>query len=355
MSAVVRGVVIEMPELMLDATKAIERISRKVLGFEEEVGPLGEFAIGAKESLEDFRAEHPILRPSADPGWLEQGFESFATSIGAGAPGAAAGFGIGSLGGPFAPITGPMGAIIGFALSGGITFGLSEYQNVIDMADEQGIPRSESEPAAVASGVAEGGFEFASDLLTAGILKIGSPLTAPAREGFKNGIRQLFKVGFKEAALRSGAVIGSETSMEMITAGIQAEQYKKIGLGDMEFWGGVKEAFGPAFVASVLFAGVGTGAASLHRRSLRRSIESGAVDQERRLAAANQVENILRHVDNNVADVWRDNAYEAIQNNDDIDIENADLITLRASERAAQRTPEEEITPEDISLPWSQP
>lgn len=151
-------------------------------------------------------------------------------SISSGAPGAVAGFAIGSLFGPASPITAPMGALIGFALSGGVTFGLAEYESVIQMADEQGISREESEPAAIISGLAEGGFEFASNLITGGILKVATPLTIPAREGLKTGIRQIFKMGLKETLIRGGAVLASETSMEMLTAGVQVEQYKKLVL-----------------------------------------------------------------------------------------------------------------------------
>ena len=82
---------------------------------------------------------------------------------------------------------------------------------------------------------------------------------------------------------RVGAVLASETSMEMLTAGVQAEQYKKIGIGDSTFWEGAKEAMGPAFVASVIFAGIGTGATRLHRSSIRRNIENGEINPTKRM------------------------------------------------------------------------
>jgi len=349
-SGIVRGVAVEMPSLFLDTVGATERIARKALGYEkeQEVGPIGEMARAGKEGLEQFRSEHSILRAKEKPGIISQGVEAAAMSISSGAPGAVAGFGIGSLFGPASPVTAPMGALIGFAMSGGLTFGLAEYENVIQLADEQGIDRAESEPAAIWSGLAEGGFEFASDLITGGLLKVAKPLTAPAKEGLKSGIRQVFKMGVKEALARSGAVLASETSMEMLTAGVQAEQYKKIGLGDATFWEGAKQAMGPAFVASVIFAGIGTGATRLHQVSIRRKIENGAIDPKKRMQAANEVGEILGQVDKDLAKVWRINATEAIKNKENIDIDDPDLIRATAVNRADQEPGG--ATPENIEV-----
>ena len=196
-SGAVRGATVEMPGLFLDAAGATERIARKALGFDQahEVGPIGEFAKSGKAFLEDVRSEHPILRAKKTPGIIEQGVEAATMSLASGAPGALIGFGLGSLGGPLSPVTAPMGALIGFALSGGMTFGLAEYESVIQMADEQGFDRRESEPAAIISGIAEGGFEFLSDLITGGLLKVAAPLSVPAKEALKTGFRHTFKMG----------------------------------------------------------------------------------------------------------------------------------------------------------------
>jgi len=332
-SGVARGVAIEAPSLGLDALKATERIARRMVDLPEK-GPIGEFATEAKEDIQQYAEESPFLRAKREPGVIAQGVEAATQSMAAGSPGALAGFGVGTLaGGPFAPITGPMGALIGFALSGGVTFGLAEYQSVIDMADKEDIPRSESEPAAIISGLYEGGFEFASNVMTGGIMKVAKPLTTPAKETLKTGIRQLFKTSLKDVMVRGAAVMASETSMEMMTAGFQAEQYKKIGLGDADFWEAAKDAMGPAFVASIIFGGVFAGSASLHRRKIQRNIENGAVKPETRMKAVAEVEEILKGIDPNVAEAWRVNASEAVKDGRDIEIDKSDIINFTAKHR----------------------
>lgn len=351
-SGAVRSVAIQAPSMSMDVLKATERIGRRLVGLPEE-GPIGAFATETKEDIQEYAQRSPFLRAKEAPGIIAQGVEAAGQSLTMGVPGALAGFGIGSLGGPLAPITAPMAALVGFALSGGITFGLAEYQNVIDMADKEDIKRSESEPAAIISGIYEGGFEFLSDILTGGIMKVTKPLTTPAKEALKTGIRQLFKTTLKETMLRGAAVSLSETSMEMMTAGFQAEQYKKLGLGHMEFWEAATEAMGPAFVASVIFGGVFAGSAALHRRKIQRNIENGAVDPKVRMGSAAEVEQILKGIDPNLAETWRVNSAQAIKESKDIEIDKTDIITASVEQRSLRRAMEsgkavEDITQEDI-------
>lgn len=299
-----------------------------------EVGPIGRAAGKVGEAYEDLKLESPFLNAAPEyregglKGAISQGVQSVTQSLAAGVPSAVAGSLIGSA----IPVVGTVaGGIAGFALGAGSQFGLAEFDRTIRDADALGRRREESEPAAIRKGLYEAGFEFLSDIITGGASGLLKPLTKPALKTLEQGVRQLTKEGFKKTLARGAAIVAGETSTELVTAGLQAQEDTKLGLGNDTFWDAARDAFGPAIVASVLFGGIATGAAHLNRRSIMNDLSSRDTPADKRFAAAKAVEKTLKDIDPRIAKVWAASAHDAITKKQPIPLDE-DLV---AAERRA--------------------
>jgi N12 class adenine-specific DNA methylase/GGDEF domain-containing protein len=287
----------------------------------EESGPIDKLAAAGIEGIKEFREDHPILQPKYHggvKGAITEGVQAVVTSIEAGIPGALAGAAVGSV------VPGPgtaLGGLVGFATSAGVVFGLAEYDRTIEDADAAGISREESEPAAIRKGLYEGGFEFLSDIIGGKVLGLTKPLAKPAMETIEAGARELFKLGWKKQLQRMAGVAAIETGSELVTAGAQAEEDRRIGLGNARFWEAAGDAFGPAFVASIIFGGIGGTVNHLQRKSLRNSLENPETNVLKRIQAANEVTKTIEEVNVDVAKVWQKYAERAIAAGKPIDLD----------------------------------
>lgn len=300
------------------------------------------------EKLKKIESRSALLQPGPKgtrglSGIVREGVTQATQSLVAGAPGALAGAAIGVLGGPASPVTVPLGAVVGFALSGGTQFGMAQFDDVIERADKAGIPRDVSQGAAVREGLYEGGFEFASDLLGGLLMGVAKPLSAPAKETLRQGVQSMFKEGFKQKAkqyaINTGKVMATEVPMEMATGGLQAEEERKIGLGDQRFWDAAKDAFGPTMVASMIFGGVGSVATNLQNRNTLKALQDPNIKPSERMRAVREVEETIKEVDPTAARAWGHNAQKAVLNGETIPI-NEDVIAL-AEQQEGQQTPPE--------------
>jgi len=274
-----------------------------------------EAATSGIESIERFREETPFVQPTPQSKegwrrWVTEGVEAAVQSLLAGAPGAVAGAGIGTLFGP--GVGTAIGALIGYALSGGVQFGLAEYDSFIEEAEKKGIPKSEAQTNAMLSGMAEGGFEFVSNILEGLTVGIAKPLTTPAKSALKAGLKQIFRTGFRQHLKKAGGIMFAEVSTETATAGVQAELAHDIGMGDVRFWEAAQSALGPTAVASIIFFGVGSSITSLQRRDIAKKLADTQEDKKIRLSAVNEVYKTLKDVDADIARVWKMNATIAV-------------------------------------------
>jgi len=240
--------------------------------------------------------------------WTHEGVRAVTTSLAAGLPTAAAGFFLG----------GPVGAVVGFGLGAGTTFGIAEFDSSLEEAKQAGIPLDKAIEPAIRNGVYEGGFELAGDLLslyTLGATKLVSPI---AKEALQGGIKALFKTGWKQALKRGAGATAIETGTELLTAGFQTEERRALGLTQQTFMDGVSEAFGPAFVASLIFVGISGGAIKLNRKKAINTLEDGNADPKQRRAVAKAVYDTLKEVDPVMAASWQKNSLKAIANKESI-------------------------------------
>ncbi len=301
-----------------------------------EAGSVGREGITGTviSAAEKFKAEHPFVADVEREGFsraVHQGIRSATTSIVAGLPGLAAGAAAGLAGGPLAEVTVPVGALIGFATSGAGTFGLAEYDSTLEEANRAGVDRSVSEPAAIMSGIAEAGFEFAGNILEGLTLGAAKIFTAPGKAALKQGVKGLIKQSAGQLIKRQLGVAAIETGSEVLTGGIQAEIKRGIGLTDQKFMDGAVEAFGPALVASAIFGGLGAGGLAVHKKARTAELSNPNTAPETRAAIAAEVGNAIREVDPDVANVWDTTSAAAIERGETIEVGD-DLTTLRTQE-----------------------
>jgi len=228
------------------------------------------------------------------------GVESMPSSVAAGVPGAA----IGSFGGP-------LGAYLGYALSGGSLMGMAEYQNFLNEYEKEfgKTPDSRIKAHAALSGLAEGGFEFLSDLL-GGRAIFGKWLDAP-----KKSLKELIRKPLKEHLKAAGTVMSAEVPTEIATAGVESWARQQSGIDTFVPGEAMKEAAIPAAVMSMLFFGGGTGLQALRSRRIESSLINKDADPAQRLRAANDVnQSILSSfVDNatgKVSDIGKETSAE---------------------------------------------
>lgn len=325
---------------LLDSTRmgfqAVRALTPQT-GPEPEPGSLRERLTTGIENIERFKEEHPFFQETPGQTGVSRavhgGVRSFAQSLGAGIPAALAG---GAAGSALGPAGTAVGGVLGYALGGAAQFGLAQYEDVMERGIKQKMSegmtfedaKAAVEPAAMREAAYEGGFEGASDILSGLTMGAGKVVSSVGKEALKTAIKDLTKVGFKEFAKRAAGVAGIETGSEMLTAGAQAEEEKVIGLGTSDFWSAAKDAFGPAFVASTLFAGLGHANVRAAQRDLVRSLEDPSVDPKRRAAAVDEIGKTLDAYDPGIAKVWMQNANAAIEDNQSISANNR-LVDLQ--------------------------
>ncbi|MDO9566619.1 MAG: hypothetical protein Q7J15_07765 [Candidatus Desulfaltia sp.] len=271
----------------------------------------------------------PILKKPEDTGAIYQGIRSAVTSLTARVPYMAAGAALGSA---VAPGLGTfIGALGGYIFGGATLFGLAEYDSFIENAVQskqfkQGkITKDQIESGAIKSGLHEAGWEFASDIITGVVTLttggIGAPVGKAGMTALKEWAKTLFKTSGKEMAKRATAIVAGEVSTEMATAGFQTEEMYKLGLTDARFMDGMKQAFGPAFVASLIFAGFFEGGARLNRRKVKSALENAKVNPEIRTEVVNYVQGEMAKISPELADTWGELATQSIENNESISMD----------------------------------
>lgn len=269
--------------------------------------------------MEEFKEETPFLRAKQSSGlgrWLREGGESATTSLSTAATGAIAG---GLIGGPAGAIA---GGVIGW-IAGAPLFGLAEYDSVIEEGMNSSrfkngeFTREELESAAIKSGVAEAGFEFASNLLDIVFLKGGGKfLTAGARAAAKESYRALITGGIKGTAKRAGLVMAAEVPSELATAAVQTDPHNLITGEEKRWFESASEALGPTIVASLIFGAIGDAGfrsnIKRHETILSHPL-SGAVNREARMKSVEAVGKELDRVAPQYSKPWRDNATQAVE------------------------------------------
>lgn len=279
-------------------------------GAEAGVGEgVGGAIIGGAQKIKERHDLEPKERTGLSR-WIHGGIRAATTSLAAGAPGVLAGIAATS----WIPIPGArvLGAIAGYALGGATLFGVAEYDSTLEEALKAGVDPEKAEPAAIRNGLYEGGFEFAANILEGVTMGAGRIITRPAKEALKEGVKSLFKIGAKQAIKRGAGVAAIETGSEMLTAGLQTEEYRKLGLTKQRFYDAAKEAFGPAFVASLIFGGVAEGGLQLNRKRLEKVLKDPNSKPEERLAVAKEVYSKISEVDQELAEQWKESALDAI-------------------------------------------
>lgn len=270
----------------------------------------------------------PILKEIEDAGAIYQGIRSAVTSLTARAPYMAAGAAVGTA---FSPIGTFIGALGGYVFGGATLFGLAEYDSFIENAVQskrykQGkITKDQIESGAIKSGLHEAGWEFASDIVTAtttiAMGGMGAPVGKAGMTALKGWAKTLFKTSGKEMAKRATAIVAGEVSTEMATAGFQTEEMYKLGLTDARFMDGMKQAFGPAFVASLIFAGFFEGGVRLNRRKVKNALENTDVSPEARIEVVNYVQGEMAKISPELADTWGNLAAQSIENKESISMD----------------------------------
>jgi len=312
-----------------------------------EHGPVGRFATKSIEAIEDFRAKKPWMQPKEGfAGMVSEGFAMTTMSLMSAIPGALAGAGLGALGGtaggPLAPLTVPAGAAAGFVLGGAVQFGAAQIDDFLNRSDKAGVPREKSEPIAVAAGLVEGGLEGLFNWLSLITFGLSKPLTIPAQVAMKKGIGAVFKVGIKQYAKQAAQLASVEIPTEILQEGIGAELERKIGIGDTRFWDAAKQVIGPTAVSSILFTGFFGSINMVNRKRIKKALTDPAIPIGQRKEAALLVENAVKEVNPELAQVWGHNAFVAIENGEAIEIDES----LVGVEEVAPTVPGEEVIEE---------
>ena len=295
--------------------------------------------------MQRFQEETPFLntKPSEGIGrWVREGARSAVTSLSTALPGAAAG----------AMAGGPVGAVAGGVASyilGAPLFGVAEY----DSAMEEGfnseqyksgkITKEQIAEMAMKSALAEGGFEAASNILETASFGLLKPATTLAKGAIKQPLKMMLKDSIKTRLAKIGATMAAETGSEVLTGGVQTEARYDIGLTEQRFMDGMKDSFGPALVASMLFAGFHGGMNAARRKQVSNALENPEVDQQNRFAAANDVLSEIKAKAPEYAESWKRYSTEAIQNNQAISLDDS-IVDMQAEQHVAVETQKAQST-----------
>jgi hypothetical protein len=303
-------------ESLLRAGKTLNKVTFESPGLQKSLSNL-------ISGIQTYQNETPLLQQNPNLGYIGQaitkGIESAIQSRLIGIPGAVAGAGIGAVvsvaGGPEAI---PGGAILGFALGGGGIAGLAEYDQFMEQVQpliKKGlVSKEDAHTAALWSGIAEFGFEAVSDYIEARLMKF--PGLSIEKQAAKTVVKEIFGVGYKNLLKRLGkteliSVLG-EVPSEMATAAIQSELRRGVGLPSERWYNAAGEAFGPSFVAAMIFGAVGQTSQELQRRSSYNTLIDGKAPILNRMNVADAVYNELKSVDPLMASQWRQSSYASI-------------------------------------------
>jgi hypothetical protein len=279
-------------DLVRDATTAgIERIK----GWEEEYPRIFKISQEAQDSA--------VRRA------IFGGVQGWVPSLAFGSIGAVAGTVIG----------GPAGTMVGFGLGAGGMFGMAEYDQFMEDAENQGISRDEAFPYAIASALVEGGGEAIADMLAFKLLGTTGGAIAP----FKGSIKQMMKVAIKPLALAALKQMPVEVGTEMVQGSSQVMLRNMAGVDAGEPWKAALEAIGPAMVMTMLFGASGGVKQGINLRGARKALENGAADPTVRQNAADFVTAQLGKVDKDLAELWKFNTRQYIEAGYDIPIDRA--------------------------------
>lgn len=279
--------------------------------------------------MQEYKEESPFLQPSQEEGWggdWRQGVESAVTSLSTAAPGAVIG---GVLGSSLGPLGTAGGAWVGGQISrilGAPMFGVAEYDSYVeeglksDKFKRGEITREEIESAGMRSGFYETAFEFGSNVLEAIIATpgIGKLMGAPAKQAYKQSIKQLVSGGIKGTRNRIIKTLGAEVPSELVTAALQAGEYNLLTDDEQSWFDAAKEALGPAMVASLIFGGM----ADIGFRSGVKGhvdvLSNADAEIKDRLKSVDAIGKELDVVAPQYAQEWRLNATSAVQNGQSI-------------------------------------
>lgn len=250
---------------------------------------------------------------------------------------------------------GPIGTILGAAVSGGTIFGLAEYdrfaQDIYEYNKkhpDEAIPDDVWKAYATASAIQEGGLEFLSDAVLAKMFRWGD-----AGLPFKGTVRSIleqggFKAGAKNFLKAYTASAAAEVSTEMAQSALETGLRSEAGLPQEQTpWQSAVDAIGPTLV-STLILGAGSHAMSARQRGhIVDALVDPTVDPVVRFDAAHAVYSELQKFDKanstSLADKWGNVALYRIANNEAIDID-ADVAQAKGiMEIAADKEKESQL------------
>jgi diguanylate cyclase (GGDEF)-like protein len=265
------------------------------------------------QSIQDYTQKQVEERPWLQPDPLHTNwFSQAAESTGQMAAGAAINLPLAFTGSPTA-----------FAAGMGVTYGMSAYQSVLDRAQpliEAGeLSEEDAFEAAVVSGLAEGATEMAADRFFLGLSKFGGKFTGPAKEGVKRGVLKFLQPTLSKA-VRNMVLGGTgEAVTESITAVIQNEQEREIGLTTAKTMDAVAEVYGPSFIMGAFF-GLG---GNVYQRSKFKGLvkDINGDDPRKQIDAIDNVYRQLYAQDPNIARSWLKASYTAVLTDQKIDLE----------------------------------
>jgi len=311
---------------LIDYTEMVPRELRALPGGpkagQDKEGLMGRMVTG----IEKYKETHPQYKMPESKGiWgaIHGGLRAAATSMAAGLPGMAAGAATGAAlgGGVFSPVTAFIGGVLGYATSGALQFGLSQYDSAMEEALDAGKSMKQAESYALKTSIYEGVFEFGADLLEGATFKLGSIFTAPVKNIVKASLRDLFTHNLKNAVKRTAMIAAIETPSEMLTGGMQAEAAHDINLGDMRFWDAAKQAFGPAFVASLIFGGIGAAGVYKYKKGVKAALTDPSKSFEERMTAIKTISEVIKPYSPEAANAWDIVGFDAVAQNKPIDLD----------------------------------
>jgi hypothetical protein len=307
---------------------------------------LGKFANWLIVNQEQFEKDHPEIYQKAidetEVGrWYREGARSVIPSLGASLPGAAVGAWMG----------GPVGAIAGYALSGGTIFGLAQYDQVVDDVvkwneahvnqPELQIPKDVYRSEAFKQAIVEGGFEAANDLIESKVFGLGSALKGPVKETLRSILQQGWKGGSKNFLLAQAKAQPAEILTEMAQQGYQAHSNKEMGITSDDPWDVAVDAIGPTAM-STLMLGLGFHSYNARQRSkILKNITDPEVDFDKRFDAMRTVYAELKKMDadngTNLAEKWGQVAQQKLLDGEAIDIDESIPTMKTLDERLAEK------------------
>lgn len=247
--------------------------------------------------------------------WYHEGLRAMVPSLAGGLPGAAVGAAIGSVlpvGGTF------LGGLAGFALGAGGVFGAAEYDSFMEEAQQAGVPEEEAHQMGVLSGIAEGGFEAATDLLQGATLGVGKLATAPAKQALKKGVSELFKMRFGNILGRSVGGAAIEGTGEAATAATQTKLRQELGMTEMSAMDAAAHAFGPGFMMGLMFTPMVQYANYKSKKQDAFALAREDTPADARKKAAERIGKQLGKHDKRAERYWMKYADEAIKNKEPI-------------------------------------